>query len=146
MSKQIKAVNRFNAGFNCAQSVLSPFAEEMDIDKNTILIMTQGFGAGMGRLQETCGAVTGAYMVLGLKYGGSIPDDNRNEKTIGKIQEFTHRFKEKHSVTTCRELLNCDLKTDEGQQYFSDNSLHDTVCSKCVSNAVEILEELIAKD
>jgi len=142
MKKEDIAKLTFNNGYNCAQSVLTPFAIQMGIDVSSIMKLASGFGAGMGRLQETCGAVTGAYMVLGLKYGNRIPDDNSNEKIVGLIQEFTKRFRDEHKVASCRELLNCNLKTPEGQQYFTDNDLYKNVCSKCVNTAVTILEEL----
>ena len=143
MNKSEKAVQTFDGGLNCAQSVLTPFLEKLNIDKSTVLKLSSGFGAGMGRLQETCGAMTGAYMVLGLKYGKYQPDDDSNEKVVELIQEFTKRFKNEHQHTTCRDLLNCDLNTEEGQAYVEQNNLHEEVCSKCVGDSVKILEDLI---
>lgn len=146
MSKEDKAKNTFNSGYNCAQSVLTPFGGQLNTDVDTVMKLSSGFGAGMGRLQETCGAITGAYMVLGLKYGKEVPDDVSKDKVVELIQEFTHRFKNDFGVTTCRELLNCDLNTDSGQAYFEANNLHENVCTKCVSGAVRIIEDLIKEE
>ncbi len=68
MDKEKKGIDCFKNGFNCSQSVLTAFAGDFDLDEVTALKVAGGFGAGMGRLMETCGAVSGAYMVLGLKY------------------------------------------------------------------------------
>jgi C_GCAxxG_C_C family probable redox protein len=144
MMKSKLAVETFDSGYNCAQSVLTPFMKELNIDEQTVLRMSSGFGAGMGRLQETCGAITGAYMVLGLKFGKQIPDDESKEKVVELIQEFTSRFKSDNHHTNCRDLLHCDLNTEEGQEYFEQNNLHTDVCSKCVGDAVRIIEELEA--
>jgi C_GCAxxG_C_C family probable redox protein len=59
--KEDKAIGLFKSGLNCAQSVLTAYAEELDFDKNLALSISCGFGGGMGRLQETCGAVTGSF-------------------------------------------------------------------------------------
>jgi len=136
------AKSAFDNGYNCAQSVLTPFASQMNIDVETVLKLSSGFGAGMGRLQKTCGAITGAYMVIGLKYGKQESDESK-EKVNNLIQEFTRKFRQEHKFTNCRELLNCDLKTEEGQLYFEQHNLQERVCSKCVGNAVSILEDLI---
>lgn len=143
MSKSETAKYAFNHGYNCAQSVLKPFAGQLEIDVNTALKLSTGFGAGMGRLQGTCGAVTGAYMVLGLKYGQELPDDTSKEKVIELIREFTERFKDEHKVTDCRDLLKTDLTTTPGRQVFDNNNLHDKVCNKCVSTSVTLLEEMM---
>lgn len=143
MDKSEKAVQTFDGGLNCAQSVLTPFLDKLNIDESTVLKLSSGFGAGMGRLQETCGAMTGAYMVLGLKYGKQQPDDESKEKVVELIQEFTKRFRAEHKFTNCRELLNADLNTEKGQRYVEENNLHENVCSKCVGNSVKILEDLM---
>lgn len=146
MSKQDIAIGKFNKGFNCAQSVLTPFASQMNIDVEMALKLSSGFGAGMGRTQKTCGALTGAYMVLGLKYGKHFPENASNEKVIAMIQELTKKFESEHGFTDCRDLLRVDLTTGEGQSKFAENKLHSTVCSHCVNSAVSFLEELMDKN
>jgi len=64
--KAFLAINSFRSGYNCAQSVLYAFKDDFDFDENLALDISVGFGGGMERLQEKCGAVTGAFMVMGL--------------------------------------------------------------------------------
>ncbi|MBN2544213.1 MAG: C_GCAxxG_C_C family protein [Spirochaetes bacterium] len=144
MSKEEMAIDYFKNGFNCAQSVLSAFMKDFNLDEISALKIAGGFGAGMGRLMETCGAVSGAYMVLGLKYGKYKKEDNESkEKTYSMVMEFNRSFREKFKSTNCGELLNCDLKTEEGRKYFNDNNLKEAVCEKCVEMAVSIIKKMI---
>ena len=143
-TRQEAAVMYFNEGYNCAQSVLAAFTDELGFDKNAGLRISAGFGAGMGRLQETCGAVTGAFMAIGIYTTGKFTDNiTRKEKTITMVQDFDRAFKQLHRTSNCAELLGCDLKTEEGQKVYADNNLKETICTKCVINAVSILESLM---
>jgi len=147
MLKQDLAASKFHDGYNCAQSVLLAFAPELNIDECALLRISSGFGAGMGRTQKTCGALTGAYMVLSLKYGKQHPEDDAPEdKVVDMIQDITARFKEEHGFTNCSELLNINLNTAEGQDKFRENDLHNKVCTLCVNSAVSILEEMLDKN
>jgi C_GCAxxG_C_C family probable redox protein len=138
------AIRSFNADLNCAQSVMTAYMEEFNIDPEIALSVSCGFGGGMGRLQETCGAVTGAFMVLGIHNCKRYTDNkDRKEKTYAMIQEFSDKFKSLHGTMNCRLLLNCDLRTEEGQRYVQDNKLHETVCEKCVSDSIRLIEELV---
>ncbi len=76
---------------------------------------------------------------LGKKY---TDETKGKEANIKMIQEFDEEFKKIHSSSKCSELLNCDLKTKEGQQYFAYNKLSETVCERCVMNAVELIDKL----
>ncbi|MEE4260276.1 MAG: C-GCAxxG-C-C family protein [Bacteroidales bacterium] len=143
MSKPQKAIKAFRKGYNCAQSVLSVYADELQFDKDLSMEIASGFGAGMGRIQETCGAVTGAFMVIGIYNSKKYTDQARGrEESIHMIQDFNEQFVELHASTKCRDLLKCDLKTTAGQHYFATNKLSEKVCEKCVANAVEIIENL----
>lgn len=147
MKKQItdRALESFRGGLNCAQAVVSAFSDELKYDNKMALSISCGFGAGMGRLQETCGAVTGSYMVLGIVNSRKFTENkDRKEATYGLIQKFSNRFKQIHGTTDCSSLLNCDLKTEEGHRFAIENNLFGTVCEKCISDSIEILEELIA--
>lgn len=103
-----------------------------------------GFGGGCARLGLTCGAVTGAFMVIGLKYGKAKADDNdAKEKTYAVVQEFSERFVERNKSLNCTELLGCDLGTSEGRVKVKEQNLLVTVCEKVVRDAAEILEEVL---
>jgi C_GCAxxG_C_C family probable redox protein len=98
----------------------------------------------MGRLQETCGAVTGSFMVLGLHNCQKYSDNkDRKENTYSMVQRFDRKFRDIHGTLKCEELLKVDLKTPEGQHAFHDNRLDEQVCEKCIEDAVKILEELL---
>lgn len=143
-SRSESAVNVFRSGFNCAQAVFSAHAAGLGISENDALRIACGFGGGMGRLQETCGAVTGAFMLIGGRYGMTEKDDGAaKEKTYARVQRFAELFIQKNRSISCRTLLGCDLQSDEGRKYFKDHDLHETVCVKCVRDAVSILEHML---
>lgn len=144
MSTKIEqAMERFNNGFNCSQAVLSSYSEQFGLDCDRAFKIATGFGGGM-RMSETCGAVTGAFMVLGLKYGNTTAQDQQaKEKTYEMILEFTNRFKVRNGSVVCRELLGCDINTQEGRKKAQDKDLFSTVCPEIVKNAAEILEEML---
>jgi C_GCAxxG_C_C family probable redox protein len=143
--KEEKAITTFRAGLNCAQAVLTAYSDELGIDKNLALTISCGFGAGMGRLQETCGAVTGSYMVMGIHTCRKYSDNkDRKEVTYAMIQKFSEKFKSINGTTDCRELLKCDLKTEEGMQYAKENNLFGTTCEKCITDSIRIVNELTA--
>ena len=98
----------FMQGYNCSQSVVGAWAEEIGLDKNTALKIACGFGGGMGRLREVCGAVSGAVMILSWKYGYTDGTDQAAKAEMYKlIQAFAARFKEENGFDSivCRELL-----------------------------------------
>jgi len=138
------AVEKFSEGYNCAQSVFFSFCEDLRFDKNTALKMACGFGAGMGRKEEVCGAVSGGIIVLGMKYGRGEKDDRTaTELTYKKTRELMDRFAAKHGSFICRRLLNgCELTTEEGQKHFKENDLLNKICKPCIQSVVEILEEI----
>jgi C_GCAxxG_C_C family probable redox protein len=144
--KAEKAISSFRSGLNCSQSVLNAYADEMNVDNEFALSVSCGFGGGMGRLQETCGAVTGSFMVFGVyNWKKFVDNKDRKEKTYAMIQRFSKRFKSVHAVMDCKSLLNCDLNTEEGQKYVADNNLHEKVCERCIADAISIVDELIGE-
>lgn len=143
MTNPEKAEQIFDNGLNCAQAVISVYTDRFKLNNETALHLTCGFGAGISRMQETCGAVTGSIMVIGLFIAEKIKDPGeRKEKTYEIITAFINRFKEKNGFINCMELLNCNINTEEGRFYYDVNGLHDKVCLKCVKDAVEILDDL----
>lgn len=144
MSKADDAVSCFNCGFNCAQAVLSSYSEELGMSKEQAFKASCAFGAGMGRMGETCGAVSGAYMVLGLKYGKYKQEDEAAKtKTYDLTREFAARFRARNGSTLCRELLGHDIGTPDGFKAIKEKGLTTTLCPKYVRDAAEIVGELI---
>jgi len=144
MTKSEQAVSKFMEGYNCAQSVFFSFCDDLKIDKDKALKIACGFGAGMGRKEEVCGAVTGGIIVIGAKYGRGGNDDlTAREETYAKTRELMDQFAERHGTFICRKLLNgCELMTDEGQKTFKKNDLANKICVHCVQSVVEILENM----
>ena len=144
MSRIEKAVSCFKGNCNCAQSILSPFSTQFGLERDKALKIATGFGGGMARFGRTCGAVTGAFMVIGLKYGMGINEDiEAKEKTYQIIRDFASRFQEINSSIICKELLGCDINTTEGIDYFKQNELFEKKCLQFVKNSVEILEDIL---
>ena len=143
-SKMDIAAEKFEAGFNCAQSVVWAFCDELGLDKDLMLKLATGFGGGMGHQQETCGAITGAILVFGAKLGRGENDPRANtEATYAKVRELFARFYDRHGACLCSQLLpNCDLNTEAGRQKFKEQNLRETVCKECVRDAVRLVEEL----
>ena len=139
------AKNKFIEGYNWAQSVLFAFADDRIIDKNTALKITTGFGGGVAKEGEICGAFTAGVMLLGLVQGRGLKEDETyQENTYQRVQDFIGAFKEKNNSILCREILNgYDLKTETGNKFFQENNFKDEICLHCVSSAVELLNKFI---
>ena len=138
------ATARFLSGYNCAQAVLDAFRDETGLDEDLALKIATGLGAGMGRKQEVCGAVTGGILVLGLRHGrGTTDDHSATERTYLRTRELMDRFAAKHGCCLCRQLLQgYDLATQEGLQRAKADDIINKVCRPCVQTVVEILEQL----
>jgi C_GCAxxG_C_C family probable redox protein len=144
MSKVEQAISCFKDGFNCSQAVLSAYGQEFGLDSKVALKISCGFGAGMGCMGETCGAVTGAFMVIGLKYGRSeIPDGPAKDRTYKLVREFSDKFKGRNGSIVCKELLGFDLSTSEGMKEARQRNIHGTCCPKFVKDAAEIVGGLL---
>jgi len=136
---------KFAEGYNCAQAVLYAACGRLKFDNDAALRMACGLGAGMGRNQEVCGAVSGGILALGLRHGrGEGGDVAATEATYAKTREFMTRFSAKHGSCFCRELLGgCSLTTEEGRQRFKAEGLKARVCTPCVETSAAILEDLL---
>ncbi|MFW9821667.1 MAG: C-GCAxxG-C-C family protein [Candidatus Thorarchaeota archaeon] len=144
MSKIMKAASYFADGFSCSQAILATYGPDYGLDKELAFKLATGFGGGIGRLGKTCGAVSGAIMVIGLKYGRSKIDDlESKDKTYELVQKFIEKFTKINGSTACSKLLNCDISTKEGIRYAQENNLFKTLCPEFVKSSAEILEEIL---
>jgi C_GCAxxG_C_C family probable redox protein len=145
MTKSEKAISKFMSGYNCSQSVFYAFCEDLNLDADAALKIASGFGGGMGRRGEVCGAVTGGIMALGATHGrGENEAATAAETTYAKTREFMSQFAERHGSCLCRELLNgCDLTTEAGQTTFREKDLKNKICTPCVRSAIEIVEKMM---
>ncbi|MGE5363345.1 MAG: C-GCAxxG-C-C family protein [Bacteroidota bacterium] len=144
MDRSEKAAEIFSGNFNCAQAVFSSMSGELGIDDELAKKISCGFGAGMAYTGQTCGAVTGAFMLIGLKYGMSDQTDTQSkEKTYRVIQEFRDRFSEMHGGITCRELLGYDFSTPEGMEMIKKTGINKQRCPGIVKDAARLASELL---
>lgn len=125
--------------YNCAQTIFSLFAPEMGLNTKTALRIASGFGSGMNS-GETCGAVTGAYMVIGLKSGHdtSNPEDKANSKEL--ILKFNKLFLAEHPSLKCKELLGFDTSVPEQKEKAREAGVFDSQCPRFLKTAANILE------
>jgi len=136
------AAELFRKGFLCSQAVLATFCDSYGLDRNSALKIACGLGGGM-RCAEICGAVSGAVLVIGLKYGFTDAKDAFAKMTCeAKVEEFLCAFLEQNRHIICRDILGCDISTPEGKQKARDEKLFTTVCVNMVANASSILEDL----
>lgn len=140
-SKVDEAVNCFSGGMLCSQAMLLTYGPQFGIDRDTAIRVARPFGSGMARMSETCGAVSGAYMVLGLR----CRDDNEKmakESCYALCREFARQFIDRNGSTNCFELLQCDFATPEGAAKFREQGLMKR-CQGYVRCSAEILEQLL---
>jgi C_GCAxxG_C_C family probable redox protein len=144
VSKVKEAVSCFTEGFNCSQSIFSTYAPELGLDREATLKMSCSFGAGMSMMGETCGAVNGALMVIGLKLGNISADDiESKERTYAVVRDFISRFIQCNGSIKCKDILGCDISTTEGLEMAKEKQLITTLCPKFVEDAALIIEQIL---
>lgn len=138
-----KAQKYFSNNFNCSQAVFTTFATEMGINEELALKIATQFGGG-ARKGEMCGAVSGALMVLGLKYGHCHAQNDEEKANAYRIAEdFMNRFIEKNGTVVCRELLEYDVSKPEDMEKIKELNLFKTRCPEMIRCATEIVEEIM---
>ncbi|NJD58256.1 MAG: hypothetical protein C3F13_00605 [Anaerolineales bacterium] len=147
MKKTDLAAGYHERGYGCAQSVLASYAGDFGLEEGLALRLATGFGSGMGRMCEVCGALTGAFMVIGMKYGKDKTDGTRygyeTETTYRLVAEAAEKFKERNGSIYCRELIGHNLMDAVERAKVVELGLFKTTCRKCILDAVEILEEIL---
>ncbi|MCP4433083.1 MAG: C_GCAxxG_C_C family protein [Gammaproteobacteria bacterium] len=136
-----KSKELFDAGLYCAESVLKAIADEENISSPLIPGIATGFCSGMSRTCNMCGALTGGMLALNIVLGRSSTDETV-ERNYEAIQSLINGFKGEFGSTNCKELLGCDLGTNEGQKEFSENDLH-LKCREYTGKATELAREII---
>jgi C_GCAxxG_C_C family probable redox protein len=142
MSNVDKAVELYRNGCACSQAILAVYGKPYGVEKEMALRISAGFAAGM-RMGETCGAITGAIMVLGMRHCGegceTMPG---RQNAYVAVNDFIARFKSRKGSTLCKDLISCDVGTPEGLQSAMEKGLFQTICPGIVQAAAEILEEM----
>jgi C_GCAxxG_C_C family probable redox protein len=137
------ALELFDQGYSCSQSVLLAYAQPFDLDERTAKLISSTFGGGMGRLRQTCGAVTGGFMVLGLAYGNESPTDKETKlDAYRRVRELNHKVVEIHGTSNCAELLKKHAqKTETGVAKHTK-----TICNEMVAQVVELVFDMLASE
>ncbi len=144
-NKVEKSAAYFRDGFNCSQAVFAAFATDFGVAEELALKISTQFGGG-ARKGEMCGAVSGALMVLGLKYGHfnrNSPEEKGN--AYKKAEEFMNRFMEKNGTVVCRELLGYDVSKPKDMEKIKELDLFKITCPKMIQCATEIVEQMLAE-
>jgi len=126
-----KAICYFDQGYACSQSVLLAFSEQFNLDETTAKLISSTFGGGMGRLREKCGALTGGFMVLGLKYGNTDPADMETKlSAYKKVRVLNQKVEAIYGTTVCKEILH--KWATEAQ--IEERKHHKIICRKVVGD------------
>ena len=150
MSEKVeKARELFLEGYNCAQAVVGAFSDDVGLDFDTAMRLASSFGAGMGRLREVCGAVSGSFMILGLKFGYNSPDDKDGKIRHYKlIQDVAERVCDEKGSIICREILG--KRADKKESYVPDDRTADYYktrpCLGMVEEMAKITEEILKNE
>ncbi len=140
MSAVNEAIELHKQGFSCSQAVFAAYCERFGLDKVLGLKLSCGLGGGLGRLGGRCGAVTGACLLIGLKYGMAVPGDTEaKNKTYEVVREFVAKFEERQKSSVCRELTSVELLS-------ADQAALERIkpiCDGAIRCAVEIVGELL---
>ncbi len=133
----------FEMGYYCAESVLLAIAESKGFQSDMIPRIATGFCSGISRTGGMCGAVSGTIMGINLVAGRSSPAGSV-ELCYSLTQQLINRFEKQHGSINCRQLIGCDLATEEGQQTFKENNLLER-CQQYVGDATSMVMSLVAE-
>jgi C_GCAxxG_C_C family probable redox protein len=143
MDHVAEAVGLFGPRISCAQAVLASFAERFGLSREDALRLGRGLGLGMAQ-GLTCGAVSAAFLVLGLAEGPASADDREARfRCYERVEEFAEEFRERHGSIACHDLMGVDLATAEGRRQAREGGLFVRICPGMVKSAAEILVDML---
>lgn len=146
MSERVeRAVAHFTAGCNCCQAVVTAFCDLFGVDEKTAMRLSCGFGGGLGRLRETCGAVSGMALLAGLRFGNEEPADvAARAHTYEVVQQMASAFRERHGSIICRVLLGLERpENDPAPAERTAAYYQNRPCAEYVATAAELAERLL---
>ncbi len=139
MSDVDKAEGLFRSGCACSQAILATYGPRFGLNEDEAMRVSAGFAGGM-RMAETCGAVTGAFMVFGLAYCDETCRAAEGRKlAYEKVLSFAEEFRARHASLACRDLLDCDISTAEGARLATEKGLFRSRCPELVRSAAELV-------
>jgi len=144
LSKAEEVKKQFEKGYLCAPAVLSTYSEQLGLEKTLALKIACGFGGGIGRMGRTCGAVSGAVMVIGLKHGQvNLADEESRQRTYTLVKEFVDRFTELHGSIECKDLIGYDLSNSGELRLALESGVFQNKCPGFVYDSARILEDIV---
>ncbi len=147
MNPSEKAIKLYKEEYNCSQAILSAYAEELGIDEQTAIRVASSFGGGIARTGKTCGAVTGALMVIGMKeWNSEVVKEEAKAHVYAMSQKLIEEFVNKNKTLNCEELLGVSVSTPEGRAVVKANNLTGKVCHRVINDVTEILDKIISND
>lgn len=141
MDRRERAEELFKSGYNCAQAVIGAFCEDLGLDFDTTMKLSEGFGGGIGRMRLTCGAVSGMVMVAGMMLSRGEKEGDTRMEVYGKVQELAEKFKEMNGSIVCAELLGENTNTNPKPDARTDAYYKKRPCAELVKDCVRIIEE-----
>lgn len=147
-SRVEKAVELFESGFNCCQSVFAAYADLFGMDREAALKLSSGMGAGVGRMREVCGTVSAMALLAGMKQGCTDPEDMEAKTDIYElVRNMSARFREENGSIICRELLGI-VKQEESARPMERTEAYyaSRPCTRLVACAAKIVEEMLLLD
>jgi C_GCAxxG_C_C family probable redox protein len=144
MSRVEKALKQFATGCNCCQSITTAFGPDYNLDSQKALKIGAAFGGGMSRLGNTCGAVSGALMIIGMAFRNTYPEDAENKEHVYEIgRGFLNKFMELHKTVMCRELIGIDMNNEHDLQRARETGIFEEKCPNFVKTAAQLLENIL---
>jgi len=145
INRSERAEALFKEGYNCAQAVFAAYHDAIGLDFETAVKLASSFGGGMGRLREVCGALTGIFMIAGLKYGYTDPQDLEAKKAhYQRIQDLAKRFREEYGSILCRDIVPPEsASTDPTPEPRTEAYYQRRSCADYVRFAAGLLDESV---
>ena len=135
-----RAVDYFDEGYACAVSMLLVYAEQFELQEKDVVKIASCFGAGMGRLRKTCGALTGATMVLGMAFGNTDPKDMKTKlDAYEKVRDLFQNFEEKYNTSDCIELLKVKCTDEQIKKRYH----HKLICREVIETTQQLLDDIL---
>jgi len=140
MNRKQKALEYFNGNYNCSQSVLTAFGDITGLPYNSSMKIASGFGGGIAKTQKTCGALTGAVMVISWKFFDDNNPIDSKKHVYEKTREFLTSFRKIHKYTNCLDLTGIDFSMEN--ETDKDKS-HEEKCKIFISDVCDLLEKIV---
>lgn len=147
MDKSQKAAGYMKTGYNCSKAIVKTYAEDVGINEEEIVKIASVLGGGIGRTGHVCGAVSGAALIIGAKFGST--DNTKLEskdKAYQKGRELLERFAAENKSILCSEIIGYDINSKEGLMQARQAGVFAQKCPRFVASAARILEAIISEE